>query len=90
MKTGGRGLFAFDNEMYRTLRTPDFLNRMVMFVARCLKDGTWGAFSLDKDGYIVYDWKKDKRFSAFAVNDTTNPKYNEQKALFYSKIREYN
>lgn len=90
MKTGGRGLFAFDNEMYRTLRTPDFLNRMVMFVARCLKDGTWGAFSLDKNGYIVYDWKKDKRFSAFAVNDTTNPKYNEQKALFYSKIREYN
>ena len=71
MKTE-RGIFNFDNMMYATLRKPDFLNRMTLFVAKCIHDGTWDAFSLDNEGLLKYDWKKDKRFDLLAKNDKSN------------------
>jgi len=91
MKTGTRGLFHFENELYRTLKDPDFLNRMVLFVAKAMEDGTWHAFDLNKDGELVYDWKKDARFSLLANNDKTNLElYNKQKSLFFSLIKTWN
>lgn len=91
MKTGTKGLFHFENELYRTLKDPDFLNRMVLFVAKAMEDGTWNAFDLNKDGELVYDWKKDKRFSLLAANDKSNLElYNKQKSLFFSLIKLWN
>lgn len=91
MKTGKSGIFHFENEMYKTLRTPDFLNRMVYFVAKAIHEGIWGAISLDKDGLIKYDWKKDKRFNLLATNNQNNKEeYLKQKALFIAYVKLWN
>jgi len=71
-----RGMANFKTWLYASLRRPDFLNRMVMFVAHCMEDGVYDAFDI-KDGRLVYDWKKDKRFSIFAAGKTSDPKYKE-------------
>lgn len=90
-KTGRSGLANYETFIYSTLRTPDFINRMTLFVARCMQDGCWEAFSLDEHGNLKYDWKKDKRFNLYATHNTTDmKKYNEQKSLYYSLIRQYN
>jgi hypothetical protein len=47
LTTSSSGLLNPDKWMYYTLRAPDFLNRMVLFVAKCMKDGCWDAFDLD-------------------------------------------
>ena len=91
MKSGKGGIFHFDNEMYKTLRTPDFLNRMVFFVAKAINDGVWGAISLDKNGLIKYDWKKDRRFNLVATNNQNNrEEYLKQKGLFIAYIKLWN
>lgn len=89
-KSSRNGIFNFDNWMYGTLRSPDFLNRMTLFVAKCMHDGVWDAYSIDKDNNLVYDWKKDKRFDVLATKQVNHPEYKKQKALYLSKIREYN
>ena len=91
MKTGRSGLVNFQDVMYKTLRDPDFLNRMTLFVAKCVHDGTWDAFSLDKEGVLKYDWKKDRRFNLLASNNKSNlDEFNKQKGLYYSLIRIWN
>lgn len=88
--TTSRGGFCnIDTWMYKTLRAPDFLNRMVLFCAKCRKDGVWDAFDLDNNK-LIYDWKKDKRFSIYASGNTNDPKYNEQRIAYHNAIREYN
>lgn len=88
---GRGGIFNPDQWAYSTLRAPDFLNRMTLFVARCLQDGVWGAFSLDKETHqLKYNWKEDERFKIYASGDENNPKYLEQKALYYAAVRTYN
>lgn len=47
----------------------------------------WDAFEITKDKLVKYNWKKDKRFEVFAKKDTKNPKYLEQKALYYYYIQ---
>lgn len=90
MKTE-KGIFNYDNMLYATLRKPDFLNRMTLFVAKCIHDGTWDAFSLNKEGVLEYDWKKDKRFNLLAKNDKSNlDEFNKQKGMFYSLMRIWN
>lgn len=84
-----RGMTNFHNWMYATLRRPDFLNRMTLFVAKCYKDGVYGAFDI-KDGKLVYNWKKDKRFEIYASGNTSHPKYAEQMGAYYNAIRAYN
>lgn len=76
--------------MYATLRAPDFLNRMVLFVAKCMKDGCWDAFDL-VDNKLVYNWKKDKRYSIYADSSKKGTKeYEEQRIAYYNAVRQYN
>ena len=89
-KSGRNGIFNYDNWLYGTLRSPDFLNRMTLFVARCMQDGVWNAFSINDNNDLVYDWKKDSRFSIYAQGLTTHPDYKKQKAAYFSAIRQYN
>lgn len=88
LKTEG-GIVNYNDWIYATLSKPDFLNRMVLFVAKCYKDGVYDAYSIE-DGVLKYDWKKDKRFSIFASGDKTNPKYAEQMGAYYNAVRAYN
>lgn len=89
-KSSRNGIFNFDNWMYGTLRSPDFLNRMTLFVARCMHDGVWGAYSINENNNLVYNWREDKRFDRLVAKDVKHPEYKEQRALYLSKIREYN
>lgn len=89
-KTQRNGIFSYDNALYGTLRTPDFINRMVLFVARCMQDGTWNAFSLDKDNNLHYDWTRDERFSIYAKGLKNHKDYEVQKARYFSQIRNHN
>ena len=89
-KSGRNGIFNYDTWLYGTLRSPDFMNRMTLFVARCMQDGVWDAFSINGDNDLEYNWKKDKRFEIYAQGLTTHPEYKKQKAAYFSAIRQYN
>lgn len=90
LTTSRGGILNIENWMYSTLRTPDFLNRMVLFVAKCMHDGSWEAFDLE-DNKLKYDWRKDKRYSVFSgVDQGTKEEYEEQKVAYYNAIRQYN
>lgn len=84
-----RGATNFSKWAYATLRRPDFLNRMTLFVAKCYEDGVYDAFDI-KDGKLVYNWKKDKRFEVYASGNKENSKYAEQMGAYYNAIRAYN
>jgi len=51
--------------MFRFASRPDFYNRMTIFGAQMRADGCFDAHSV-KDGKLIYDWTKDKRFDIFA------------------------
>ena len=89
-KSNRSGLMNIENGLYYTLRGPDFLNRMTLFVARCIHDGVWDAFSLDSNGKLVYDWTKDKRFAAYKNGVVGSEEYKKAKSLYFSQIRMYN
>ena len=77
------GIFNLDRFFYKFASRPDFYNRMTIFGAQMRKDGCFKAHSV-KDGKLVYDWKLDDRFSAFANNNIHHPDYNKQKGLYYA------
>lgn len=90
LTTSRGGILNVENWMYATLRSPDFLNRMVLFVAKCMKDGCWDAFDL-KDNRLVYNWKKDKRYSIYADPSKKGTKeYEQQRIAYYNAVRQYN
>lgn len=90
LKTGRQGLANWDNIAYSTLRAPDFLNRMSLFIAKAMQDGVLDAWSV-KDGELIYDWRKDKRFSLLTSDaNKNNPEYKKQKALYMLCIKEWN
>lgn len=90
LTTSRSGILNVENWMYATLRNPDFLNRMVLFVAKCMKDGCWEAFDL-KDNKLIYDWRKDKRYSIYADKSKEGTEeYQRQKIAYYNAIRQYN
>ena len=90
LTTSRGGVLNIENWMYSTLRAPDFLNRMVLFVAKCKKDGCWEAFDLENNK-LVYNWKKDKRYSIYADPSKKGSKqYEEQRIAYYNAIRKYN
>lgn len=90
IKTDRNGILNIENRMYSTLRSPDYLNRMTLFVARCMHDGSWDAFSLDSKGQLKYDWTKDKRFSAYNTAEEGSDEYKKAKSAYLSAIRQYN
>ena len=89
-KTSRGGLNSWEDAAYSTLRSPDFLNRMTLFVAKAMEDGCWEAWSLDSEGNLKYEWKKDKRFDKLAAGATNDPEYIKQRALYFSLLRAYN
>lgn len=90
LTTSRGGILNVENWMYATLRAPDFLNRMVLFVAKCYKDGCFEAFDL-VDNKLVYNWRKDKRYSIYADPSKKGTKeYEEQRIAYYNAVRQYN
>ena len=88
--TGQGGVYNFqDRWMYFCNTHPDYMKRLVMLVAQLHHDGIWDALSV-KDGKLVYDWKKDKRFDILAKGDKTNPEYGKQKGLYLTLVNDSN
>lgn len=89
-KTARSGILNWEKWAYSTLYGPDYLNRMVLFVAQMKHDGVYDAYSL-KDGNLVYDWRKDKRFEKYAKGDKSDIKlYQEQRGKYLSLMRMFN
>ena len=90
IKTDNTGLlYHFWNVGYRFSSRPDFYNRMTLLYAIMIKDGSLEAHSI-KDGKLIYDWTKDKRFDIYAKanGDERNvlpkdlSKFREQKSMY--------
>lgn len=81
-----KGVWNFENMAFKFASRPDYYNRMSIFLSQMQGDGCLEAHSIE-NGRLVYDWKKDKRFSKFAANPklkTSDPEYNRQKSLYYT------
>lgn len=87
------GFFNFFNRFaYKFASRPDYYNRMTIFTAQMMADGSLDAHSIDENGHLKYNWKKDKRFAAYA-NDPTgrNGKTDEwkaAKAMYYTVAKQ--
>lgn len=84
-----KGIWNFDNFMFKFASRPDYYNRMTIFTSQMMGDGCLEAHSINDKGELVYDWKQDKRFDAFANGRVTDPKYNEQKSRYYTIARQF-
>ena len=81
--TNKHGMFNFmDRLAYHWASRPDYYNRMSIFTAQMLADGSYEAHSVDKLGNLVYDMKKDKRFEALFNSPKGSAEYNKAKALY--------
>lgn len=89
LRTNRNGIYNWDNWAFASLRSPDFLNRMTLFVARCMQDGVWDAYSYE-NGELKYDVKKDMRFQHFLHDDRDHPDYSKEKALFILHVNNWN
>lgn len=89
MAISDTGATAFFNKwtMWMT-SAPDYLNRMSIFIAQMMHDGCFEAHSMVNDK-LVYDWKKDKRFSAYANGQVNDPQYKAQKGLYITMMEEF-
>lgn len=79
--------------MYIANSAPDYFNRMTLFVAKMMEDGCFEAHSLNKDGELVYDFKKDTRFSElvkYGLNSGyRGEKYLQQKGLYLAMCEQF-
>lgn len=78
---------------------PDYANRLSLFIAKMLKDGSYNAHSVDSNGNLKYDPAKDERFSEymkyrskyeFKYSTDKNLKYDGQRALYLAIMKEFN
>ena len=88
------GTDRLQKAMFRFASRPDYYNRLTIFGAQMRGDGCFDAHSI-KDGKLVYDWTKDKRFDVFAaakgdINKASDKaKFNEQKALYLAMAQDF-
>lgn len=75
---------------FLTAWAPDFQHRMSILVAKMMKDGSWEAHSVDSEGNLVYDWKKDPRFKEYITGNTSHKDYLYQKTLYLKYLEEFN
>lgn len=82
---------------------PDHYNRLSLFLAKMIHDGSYEAHTKTEDGFLVYDPKKDKRFSYYFENRhkhknskgeyisaKDDEKYNKQRNLYRLLIDQLN
>ena len=65
LSTNKHGMFHFlDRYAFKMSSRPDFYNRMTIFLSQMKADGCYEAHSLNDDGTLKYDCKKDTRYKA--------------------------
>lgn len=88
IKSNIHGIFNLDRFFFKFASRPDYYNRMTIFGAQMRKDGCYKAHSV-VDDKLVYDWKLDDRFSAYANGNINHPDYNKQKGLYYAMAEQF-
>ena len=88
MRTDVHNKYNFTNLAFKFASRPDYYNRMTIIVAKMKADGIWDALEV-KDGQLVYNYKKDKRFSAYANGNTSDPNYNKQASLYHTIAEQF-
>ena len=76
---------------YRTASRPDYYNRMILLTAQMIHDGTWDAYEINADGNLVYNWKNDARFAAFAKDPTgrnQTEEWRKAKGLYMAVVKQ--
>jgi len=77
LQTDRRGLFrGLGRYMYMMNTIPDYYNRLSIFLAKMIHDGSYEAHSL-VDGIFTYDPRKDKRFEYYLANRDKHMKNGE-------------
>lgn len=98
-KVDRKGLFKFFSEhMYWFNNVGDFTNRMSVFVAMAIKDGSYDAHSIDSNGILRYDPRKDKRFETYFAkreqykfeSAKDDKIYNDQRSLYLAMLADFN
>lgn len=77
--------------LYIFNRVPDSYHRLGLLIAKMIHDGCWEAYSV-VDDELVYDFKKDARFSLLndSSADKKSVKYKKQKALYTTMREQFN
>lgn len=80
------GIFNFFSKFaYKFSSRPDFYNRMTIFVAQMMHDGSYEAHYIDSNGNLKYNYQKDARFAAYANDPSGKNKtaaWNKAYALY--------
>lgn len=92
MKSDKRGILNVNRLLFKTVARPDYYNRGILFAAQMIHDGILDtnpekSAHYIKDGKLVYDFTRDKRFSA--LNDKNHPDYNKQMALYREMCKQF-
>ena len=78
LSSNKHGIFHFmDRYAFKMSSRPDFYNRMTIFLSQMKADGCYEAHSLNPDGTLKYDCKKDKRYAALWTHPKGSKEYNE-------------
>lgn len=103
IQTDRRGVMrGLGRWMYSMNTIPDYYNRLSLFLAKMIHDGSYEAHSL-VDGKMVYDVTKDKRFEYYLKNRDkykdsngnyipakTDAEYNKQRNLYILLVDQLN
>lgn len=81
LEDGHNLFYNFSTFLFRMASRPDFYNRLTIFQSQMRADGTWDAYS-EKNGKLIYDWSKDKRFDQLAKGNKNHPDYKKQEVLY--------
>lgn len=73
---------------FRMASRADFYSRMSIFEAQMRNDGSFEAHE-KKDGVLVYDYKKDKRYEAMFTSPKGSKEYNEAYSRYLTAAKQF-
>lgn len=71
--------------LYYTNTRPDWYNRLSIVVAKMISDGCWDAHHLDEKNHLIYDMRKDERYSVYAKYRNNPPEPSDSNYKTYQK-----
>lgn len=104
MQTDRRGIMkGLGRYMYVFNTIPDYYNRMAIFLAVSIHDGSYDAHSMTPEGELIYNPSKDRRFEYYFKERENNKdskgryipkqgdeKYNTQRNLYLNLVNDLN
>ena len=104
MQTDRRGIMkGLGRYMYACNTIPDYYNRMAIFLAVSIHDGSYDAHSMTPEGELIYNPAKDRRFEYYFKEREKNidskgryipkqgdEKYNTQRNLYLNLVESLN